>query len=297
MKFNTLSNFISGYNSQIRFSGLERKPVLTMLILRLTTKVFKKFKQKPVFIEVDKAENDLGEWYINTADSFNSGNLFMPVMHADSLYTMLLPVEKDMSMNDFVHTVYANMMIRMLRIEVPRENTERIMKLYGDQVAFSKTNSKSLLGNLNNILQDIDAIVHYRDDVAKGNNLNMARLEYRVNDTPRNLNGKNVWPLKAFYGCIRKLCPELPHRIPLPLDFVTKRDSEKTVEIFKDRVPEKLLLKISGSACGAEVLFNQLEVQMMLKVVNGSDAFKDLSSELKRILNFKLEEFENRIET
>ena len=260
------------------------------MILRLTTKVFKKFKQKPVFVEVDKSENDLGEWYINTADSFNSGNLFMPVMHADSLYTMLLPVDKDMSMNDFVHTVFANLMIRMIRIEVPRENTEQIMKLYGDHVAFSKTNSKSLLGNLNNILHDIDAIVHYHEDVAKRNNINMARLEYRLNATPRTLNGENVWPLKAFYSSIRKLCTELPHRIPLPLNLIAMRTPEQTVKIFKDKVPEKLLLKISGSSYGAEVLFNQLELQLMLKVVTESDS-KDLSSELKRILNFKLEEF------
>jgi hypothetical protein len=262
-----------------------------MMILRLTTKVFKKFKQKPVFVEVDKSENDLGEWYVNTADSFNSGNLFMPVMHADSLYTMLLPIEKDMNLNNFVHTVFANLMIRMIRIEVPRENTEQIMKLYGDHVAFSKTDSKSLLGNLNNILHDIDAIVHYHEDVAKVNNINMARLECRLNATPRTLNGENVWPLKAFYASIRKLCPELPHRIPLPLNLITMRAPEKTVEIFKGRVSEKLLLKINGSAFGAEVLFSQLEVQMMLSVVNESDS-KDISSELKRILTFKLEEFD-----
>ena len=50
-----------------------------MMILRFTTKVFKKFGQKLQLIEVDKSENDFGEWYVNTADSFNKGNLFMPV--------------------------------------------------------------------------------------------------------------------------------------------------------------------------------------------------------------------------
>jgi len=267
-----------------------------MMILRFTTKAFNKFKQKPKLIEVDKLENDFGEWYVNTADSFNRGNLFMPVMHADSLYTMLVTIEKNIGMSDFVHTVFANLMLRILRLEIPRDSTERIMKSYDEQAVFSKTKSKSLVGNLSNILQDMETIVEYRKDVTKGNNLNLAFLEYKVNDSPRTLDGKTIWPLNAFYRCIRNMCPELPHRIPLPLDIITSNSPKIVMEIFKGRVPEKLLLKINGSALGAEVLFNLQEVQMILKAVNDSekiysDIHEKLYSDLKRILDFKLKNF------
>ncbi len=87
-----------------------------MLILRFATKAFKKFEQNPKLTEVDKSEKDFGEWYVNTADSFKRGNLFMTVMHTDSLYTMLVPVEKKMDLTNFVHVVFANLMLRLLRL-------------------------------------------------------------------------------------------------------------------------------------------------------------------------------------
>jgi len=268
-----------------------------MIILRFTTKAFKKFGQKPKLIEVDKTENDFGEWYVNTADSFNKGNLFMPVMHADSLYTMLLPIEKDMELSNFVHTVFANLMLRMLRLEISQENTERIMKSYDGQAIFAKTKSRSLVGNLTNVLKDIEAIVECRDDVSKGNKLDLVRLEYKTNSVPRTLNGQYVWPLEVFYGCIRKMCPELPLRIPLPLESCSRYEHGIMMSIFQNRVPEKLLLKVEGSSIGAEVLFDYMEVRALLNAVNNSqqqssDIPENLYADLNRILSFKIQRFE-----
>ena len=268
-----------------------------MMTLRFTTKAFKKFGQKPQLIEDDKPENDFGEWYVNTADSFNEGNLFMPVMHANSLYTMLVPIEKNMELTNFVHTVFANLMLRMLRLEIPKENAEQIMKSYNEQAIFAKTKSRSLLGNLNSALKDIEAMVEYRDDVAAGNKLDLVRLEYNANDSPRTLNGKYVWPLKVFYGCIRKMCPELPPRIPLPLERCSRHEHAIVRAIFQGRVPEKLLLKVEESAFGAEVLFDYMEVQALLTAVNSSQQQSsgvpnELYTDLNRILSFKLQMFD-----
>ena len=268
-----------------------------MMILRFTTKAFKKFGQKPKLIEVDKTENDFGDWYVNTADAFNKGDLFMPVMHADSLYTMLLPIEKGMGLTNFVHTVFANLMLRMLRLEIPQENTERIMKSYDGQAIFAKTKSRSLVGNLTNVLKDIEAIIEYCDDVAKGNKLDLVRLEYKTNSAPRTLNGKYIWPLEAFYSCIRNLYPELPLRIPLPLERCSRHEHGIMMSIFQGRVPEKLLLKIEGSSLGAEVLFDYMEVRALLSVVNdsqqqSSDIPKDLYADLNRVFSFKIQRFE-----
>lgn len=269
-----------------------------MMILRFTTKVFKKFGQNPQLIEVDKSENDFGEWYVNTADSFNKGNLFMPVMHAESLYTMLLPIEQNMDLSNFVHTVFANLMLRMLRLEIPQESAERIMKSYNGQAIFSKTKSRSLVGNLTNVLKDIEAMVEYRNDVAEGNKLDIIRLEHKTNDSPRTLNGKTIWPLEAFYCCVRNMCPELPARIPLPLERCSRQENVIMKAVFQGRVPEKLLLKIEGSSLGAEVLFNYMEVQALLKAVNESqqqpsNISERLYADLTRILSFKAAEFDN----
>jgi hypothetical protein len=259
--------------------------------------VLKKLGQKPRLIEVDKTENDFGEWYVHTADSFNRGNLFMPVMHVDSLYTMLVPFEKDMDLSNFVHTVFANLMLRLLRLEIPRASVERIMKLYNEQAIFAKTKSRSLVGSLSTILKDIDAIMEYHKDVAEGNKLNLVRLEYKINRSPRNLNGKYIWPLEAFYGCIRKICPELPMRITLSLERYSRQENEILKAIFQNRVPEKLLLKAEGAVLGAEVLFDYMEVQALLKAVNGlqqqSSAIPEkLYADLHRILSFRIQNFE-----
>lgn len=247
-------------------------------------------------VEVDKPENDFGEWYVNTADSFNKGNLFMPVMHADSLYTMLVPIEKNMNLTNFVHTVFANLMLRMLRLEIPQESVEQIMQSYDGHAIFAKTKSRSLLGNLTNVLKDIEAMVEYRDDVAEGNKLDLIRLEYNANDSPRTMNRKYIWPLEVFYGCIRKICPGLPPRIPLPLERCSRREHAVMRAIFQGRVPEKLLLKVEGSAIGAEVLFGSMEVQALLRAVDGSqqqsDVPDDLYADLNRILSFKIQKFD-----
>ncbi len=46
-----------------------------MLVLRCTTKAFKKLSHKPQAIEVSHADANLGEWYVNTVDYLNDGDL------------------------------------------------------------------------------------------------------------------------------------------------------------------------------------------------------------------------------
>ena len=181
-----------------------------MLILRSTTKAFKKFSKKPQLIEIDKSEKDFGEWYVNTVDLVNQGNLFIAVMHAESLYTMLVLIEKRMDATEFVHAVFANILMRILRIEVPKNHAEKILKSYDSQAIYAKTKSRSLVANLSTIIKDINAIMEYHPDITYNNEIDLARLEYKINESPRTLNGKYVWPLKEFYRSIRCLRPELP---------------------------------------------------------------------------------------
>jgi hypothetical protein len=268
-----------------------------MMILRSTTKAFKRFGQKPQSVEIDNQEIDFGEWYVNTADSFNKGNLFMPVMHAESLYAMLLPIDKGMVVSNFIHSVFANLMLRMLRLEIPQECADRIVRSYNGHAVLAKTTSRSVVGNLNIAIQEIEAMVDYCDDITRGNKLDLAQLEHRTNDSPRKLNGKTVWPLDVFYDCIRKICPELPLRTPLPFGRYSSQENVIMRTIFQDRIPENLLLKVEGATSEAEVLFNSMEVKALLKAVNDSqqqqsDIPEKFYADLNRILSFKLQGFD-----
>ncbi len=92
------------------------------------------------------------------------------------------------------------------------------------------------------------------------------------------------------------MCPELPLRIPLPLERCSRQEHVIMRAIFQGRVPEKLLLKVEGSALGAEVLFDYMEVQALLRAVNSSqqqssDIPEKLYADLNRILSFKIQKF------
>ena len=263
-----------------------------MLILRFTTKAFKKFSKKPQLIEVDKPEKDFGEWYVNTVDSANRGDLFMPVMHAESLYTMLVPVEKKMDLTDFAHTVFANILIRILRLEVPAQNGQQIMDTYDNHAIYAKTNSRSLVGNLSTVIKEIDAIMEWPEKFVKhSNTLDLVRMEHQLNDTPRSLGGNTVWPINDFYRCIRNFCPELPVRQTLPLHYSSMRNPEILMDLFDRQVPEHLALKAKASTLEAEVLFDVEETRALLKAVEDSRPTlpEKLYNDLQRMLGFQVQ--------
>ena len=270
-----------------------------MMILRFTTKAFQKFGKKPQLVEVDKTDKDFGEWYVNTINSVNQGDLFIAVMHAESLYTMLVPIEKNMNLIAFAHSVFANLLLRILRLEVPRKNAEQIMNSYNGNAIFAKTKSRSLVANLSTIIKEIDAIMEWPVRFAKGNKLDLTRLEHDINDTPRSLKGKNVWPLNAFYTCIRTLCPELPARKSLPFKYSAMSNPEKLMDIFIGKISENLVLKVKASSLGVEVLFSVEEARTLLKAVNdsqleSSDVPEKIYTDLSRMLSFQVQQLEKQ---
>ena len=141
-----------------------------MLILRCTTKAFKKFSQKPRLIEVDKTEKDFGEWYVNSVESVNQGDLFMLVMHTESLYSLLVPIEESIEVSDFVHSFFAHMLLCLLQMEIPRKNAEQIVASYNGHAVLAKTNS---VANLAKIVKEIDAIMEWPESFVRGNQLDL----------------------------------------------------------------------------------------------------------------------------
>ncbi len=268
-----------------------------MLILRCTTKAFKKFSQKPRLIEFDKAEKDFGQWYVNSVESVNQGDLFMLVMHTESLYSLLVPIEESIEVSDFVHSFFAHMLLCLLQVEIPRKNAEQIVASYNGHAVLAKTNSKSLVANLATIVKEIDAIMEWPESFVRGNQLDLTRLGHRINDVPRGLDGKTVWPLNAFYSCIRKFCPELPIRQTLPLESIGLSKPQKVMAIFDGQFSKHLTMKVKASIFGADVLFDIEETRTILKAVDKSQSkmSETLFVNLKRMLRYQLEKRQKEI--
>jgi hypothetical protein len=270
-----------------------------MMILRCTTKAFQKFGKQPQLIECDRTEKDFGQWYVNTVDSVKRGNLFTVAMHADSLYAMLVPIEKGMGSVDYLHTIFANLLLRLLLLEVPRNNAEQIMNSYNSQAVFAKTNSRNLVAHLATIIKDIDARLEYPEDLVKGNQLELTRLENDINDIPRTFQSGHVWPLDAFYKCIRTSCPELPFRKSLPFKHQAMGQPEMLMDIFDGRLSEKLAVKIKASSQGAGVLFCAEEVRTILTAVEDSHRHPQnipgkIYDDLLRMLTLQVQKFEEQ---
>ncbi len=270
-----------------------------MMILRCTTKAFQKIGKRPQLVEVDKADNDFGEWYINTVDSVNRGNLFMVAMHADSLYSMFIPIEKNVDLSKYVHTVFANLLLRILRLEVPTNNAEQIMASYNGEAIFTKTNSRSLVSYLTTIVKEIGAIMQRPEDFVQGDKLNLTLLEHRINDTPRSLKKNTIWPLNTFYKCIRQFCPELPVRRTLPFDYFGWSYPEKFMQVFNG-IDENLMLKVKASSLEAEVLFSLEEARTLVEAVedsqqHSSDIPEQLYTDILRMLRFQVQKLETQI--
>ncbi|WP_169852937.1 DUF6933 domain-containing protein [Anaerohalosphaera lusitana] len=259
----------------------------------MTNKAFKKLGEKPQPVEVDEVQGSFDEWYVNTADFFNDGNLFMPVMHADSLYTMLVPIEKDMETDDFVSKVLANLMYRMLRLEIPREHAQRVMQTYGGEAILTKTKSRKTLGTLTRTGGDIRHTAEYGDGIITGKRVDLGQLESFANQTPRNLNDGYVWPLEEFYSCIRRFCPELPLRITLALGSCSWRKHSATMSVFQGRISERLYTKAKAACLDAEVLFDRSETEALLKAAHdshesSSDIPNDVYATLSQMLSYRL---------
>lgn len=266
-----------------------------MLILRFTIKAFKKFSQTPRLVEVDSQDQDLGEWYVNTIDWVNQGELIMAVMHAKSLYAMLLPIEKGMQIDSFIHSVYAAILIRMLRLEIPREKAENILSLYGDSAILAKSNSRSLTASLSTVIKDLEVLLEYPHKSTKdgSNILDLARIESNLNETPRTMNKKYIWPLRAFYNSINRLCPGLPARMPLPLELYSQKASVELCRLFDTYLSDGLAIKAKASMFGGEVLFSVEEIDSIMSAVK--DAEKDcfnidpkILAKFKRNLSVKI---------
>jgi hypothetical protein len=237
-----------------------------MLVLRCTTKAFKKIGMTPRRIDVSEDQPTFGEWYVNTVDVINEGNL-LACMHAESLYVLLVPVQPPASVDQLVTGLQTQLLNRLIELETPPEAAKRVVDTYRDKAILAKTSDRRMTGHLNSILQDLEYILGDESSGCwDGNKLLGPKVEHHLNTTPRGTSSSNatIWPLSAFWECVRKLCPALPRRATLRLFYPDdKALLQRIGKVLYDNLPEHLAGKLFASLQEVDVLYSAEELQTL----------------------------------
>ena len=240
-----------------------------MLVMRCTIKVFKKLRAKPRAVEVSDPARTLGDWYVNTIDYLNGGDLLLACMHTESLYVLMTSMRPDMNGPSFAQAFLETLLTRLIELDIPPNIAREILAAYGNSVILAKSNNRSVAGHLNAALQDLDFLLDIpRLHLTEGNRLIVPRIEHRLNDTPRGCSSKMskepVWPLHAFWRCLRRLCPELSPRTSLPLTSINEPDMARVERTLHDHLPHLLACKIHAVLQDVDVLFSADELQALI---------------------------------
>ena len=248
-----------------------------MMLLRCTAKVFKKLGSKPRAIEVSAAQPTFGDWYVNTVDFINRGNL-LACMHVESLYVLFVPVVPKATAEQLVTGLQSRLLGRLVELETPPQTAHRILATYRNSAILSKASDRRVAGHMNSALQDLESILdiphlHLRE----GNRLIGPRIEHRLNSTPRGLAGKNtIWPLSAFWQCVRKACPELPARTDIHLFPIHDKDALRRVgDVLHDNLPEHLAGKLCAGFQDVDVLYSAKELRIIADALDNRPAFRE----------------------
>ena len=248
-----------------------------MLVLRCTTKVFKKIAGKPRTIEVSAAQPTFGEWYVNTVDFINRGDL-LACMHVESLYVLFVPVGPKATAEQLVAGLQSRLLARLVELETPVQAAHHVLASYQDSAVLSKASDRRIAGHMNSALQDLGHILDIPQlRLRDGNKLLGPRIEHRLNSTPRGLAGKNViWPLTAFWQCVRNLCPELPARTSISLMPVHDRKALRQVgDVLYSNLPDRLAGKLYAGFQDVDVLYSAEELRAIAEAMDKRPALRD----------------------
>jgi len=240
-----------------------------MLVLRCTTKTFRKVGNKPQAVEISHTGPTLGEWYVNTIDYLNGGDLLIACMHTTSLYALLVPIRPELDAEGLVNAFCTHLIARLVELETPPDAAQRILAAYQSGAVLAKTTSRKVLGHLNAALREMEFVLDAPDDfVNEGNRLIVPKIEHRLNTTPRGSGKKCIWPLREFWNCLRSVCPELPPR--LPLSFWTYPSSEvldSVDDAFRESLPLRLASKLHATLQQVDVLFTAEELETLRRAI------------------------------
>jgi hypothetical protein len=242
-----------------------------MLVLRCTKKAFRKMGAAPRYADVTIGRPTVGEWYVNTVDFINGGDLLLACMHAESLYVLLVPIQPPVTVDQLVNGLQLRLQVKFLELETPPDVARRVLAAYRGEAILAGTKNRQAVGHMNSALQDLRKLLAIPAlQVCDGDTILGARIEHRLNTSPRGLEGTDViWPLSAFWQCVRKLCPELPAKVPLLLLSVHDEKGLRRVrELLHAHLPGRLARKMHIAFQDVEALFDADELRILAETLD-----------------------------
>ena len=245
-----------------------------MLVLRCTTKVFRKVGSRPQAAEVVHASPMFGEWYVHTIDFLKGGNLLTAFLHAPSRYVLLVPIKPVMDAEGLVTAFCTHFLGRLIELETPPDSAHRVLSAYLAGAVLAKTTCRKTLGHLNAVISEMEFMLDAPEPyVGRGNTLMVPRIEHQLNATPRGGRKDYIWPLEEFWDCLRDLCPELLPRRPIHLLGIENPEVlEVSEKVFREHLPLRLASKLHATLHQVDVLYTVDELQMVEEATRGLSA-------------------------
>ncbi len=265
-----------------------------MLVLRCTAKAFRELGAKPQPAMVLHTDDNLGEWYVNTIDCLPDDRM-LACMHPESLFILLVPLEPGMDAADFGEAFRAHLYARLLRLETPPQTVEKIVAAYGTSTVLAKNTDRRVAGHLNAALAEIDRLLQFPElNLTESDGRFAARLEQRLNETPRDCSRKEaIWPLRAFWRCLIRQCPELPPRTTLPPTTLRCALPARSAKMLGRHLPTALATKLEAALHLEEALFTADEFQALRNVSAPGEglaaSLPGFAAELHRLASLRLQ--------
>jgi len=236
-----------------------------VLVLRCTTKVFRKVGSRPKAAEVVHSGPTFGEWYVNTIDFLWGGHLLTAFLHARSRYVLLVPIRSVKDAEGLVTAFCTHFLGRLIELETPPDSAHRVLSAYLEGAILAKTTCRKTLGHLNSVVREMEYMLDAPEPyVGPGDTLIIPRIEHQLNATPRGSRKDYVWPLEEFWDCLRDFCPELLPRRPIHLLGIENPEVlEASEKAFQKHLPLRLASKLHATLHQVDVLFTADELQMV----------------------------------
>jgi hypothetical protein len=162
-------------------------PVLsTMLYLKCTKKLLEFVHAAPAPLPSEVNDTLLGDWHANVTDL--GRRHFLVFLNDKTLYCLVAAIPHSARKVD-LGLVFRQLLVRaLLRNGIDQARMEQIAREYGKGI-ITRTDSRKVLGNLNDIMNQMDAFVE--EAIEKNKPLDFCEMEDALNRIPqRNIGWK-----------------------------------------------------------------------------------------------------------
>lgn len=160
-----------------------------MLIFKCTKKVqdYLSLTQADLANTQDQTDTLLGPWYVNQL-TIDRCKVFLFMNEKTLLSFVTIGTRKTKSLKHDLPSIFMQQFFQLMKLmELPLEKSSQIMDEYF-QSEFRKTDSRILLGNMNDLAQMYEHTIRYRGGF---NNCNLSEIILDINHTPqRSLGGR-----------------------------------------------------------------------------------------------------------